>query len=355
MDRTLTKVHVTSSHDSTSFQLLIKIVNALRAAHEQDRLTPTGHSYDGVKNELLVELDRLEGVLCIVVDEADDIRDPDKLFKDLSRLTERNELSGLDIAIIALVNDGSFLEELEPATQSALQPKQISFPPYKQSEIQAILEKRSEAAFQEGAMPQELIPLCTSHCLRMGGDIRDGIELLKQAGETARVRIRNDSADSEPEQITEDDVEQAATEITPVWFEQAVQKLSTTGLQALFAVATKTALGKAPARTAELYDTNAGTFEPLVEKRQFREHLRSLSERGLLCKINNNNGRKDSNAGQYYEYELGIDLADTIEVLSTVKFANESTTELLTEICDEAVANNVLTSSRKDRILSTEL
>lgn len=354
-DRTLSTVSVTASQGSTSYQMLIKVVNELRAKYgdeDEELLSQTGSSYDRVKSKLYDQLARLTGVLYVVVDEADDICEPDKFFNDLSRIHERAGLSNLDIGIIGIANDGHVLEELDPATRSTLQFKELVFGSLVASELRDILRGHGEIGFRDGVLSEEIIELSAAKCSQMGGDVRDGLELLSHAGEIARMRIEaEEQPDSEPREITVEDVHKAEKEMTPAWVSTAIQSLADNHCRILFVVGNAAAKGNTPIRTSEVQDSLSSAFGQDHSMRHIQEHLRSLTERGLLTRSYTNNGRQELDGGSYNQYSLGVELPKLIEGLSNVELPAGSY-EWIEDLCESALVNGSLSQSEMDRILN---
>lgn len=354
-DRTLSTVSVAASQGSTSNQMLIKVVNELIAKYgdeDTDQLSQTGHSYDRVISELHDQLARLTGVLYVVVDEADDICEPDKLFNDLSRVHERAGLSDIDVGIIGIANDGHLLEELEPATRSTLQFKELVFGSFTAGELREILSRHGEIGFRDEVLSEEIIHLSAARCRQIGGDVRDGLELLSDAGDIARMRIEaEEQPDSEPREIIQEDVDKAEKEIVPAWVSTAIQSLADNHCRILFVIGSAAAQGETPVRTSEVQDSLSSVFGHDYSMRQIQEHLRSLTERGLLSRSYSNNGRQKVDGGSYNQYGLGVELPSLIEGLSTVELPGGSY-ELIENLCEAALVNGSLSQSEMDRILN---
>ena len=346
--KTLSTAHISVSQDSTAYQTLINITNSLRELRGKDCIPKTGHPYEQVKDKLVTELNNLHGVLYIVIDEADSIRNPDKLFEDLSRLTERNNLSELKIGIIGIANNMSFLENFSSATYSTLQPRQLTFEGYNSQEIKEILRKRADEAFLEGVLQPDVVPLCASLCAGMGGDVRDGLELLNLAGEMVRVRVRN--SDSAPRTITTDDLYKAEEEIVPTWLEQTVQSLSESKQEVLYSVLKLEVSNNTSVKTVDIHRHYSAQFgNGGKSERQVRSYLRSFRNRGLLNKGHTNNGRDSRDPGSFDTFSLAPELSNIVIALGTGDFPY---IDLLTKLCEDAVRANRLSKPERDSVIS---
>lgn len=352
-DLTFTSTHVTASQDSTSFQLLIKVTNEFRERHGQEPLSMTGYSYDQVSSKLRTELGKLSGAVYVVIDEIDEITNPDQVLTDLSRLSERDTLSNLRLGLIVIGNDGNVVQHLDQSTVSSLQPSRVSFPPFKTSEIESVLRKRAEVALVDGVLDDKILKLCSAAAADAGGDIRDAIELLNQAGEMARVRIRNaEDSEHQPERILEGDVRDARDEMTPTWVQDTIQNLSNTKNQIVFSIIRLAVKRETPSRTSEIHHYHSTQFpDSSISERRCREFLQRLHERGLLHRSPTNNGQDDTDPGQYDEYGLRINLVEVLDALKTTSFDWYSE-ELVENLTEEALDNGVVSESEKERIVT---
>ncbi|MBI2652985.1 cell division control protein Cdc6, partial [Candidatus Woesearchaeota archaeon] len=89
------------------------------------------------------------------------------------------------ISIIGISNDIMFVDNLDPRVRSSLSEEEIVFPPYNALQIQAILRKRAELAFNKDVLEQGVIEKCAAYAARDHGDARRALELLRVAGEVA--------------------------------------------------------------------------------------------------------------------------------------------------------------------------
>lgn len=121
-------------------------------------------------------------VLLIALDDTHLLAEPNELFNDLSRARQRSGVS-VEVGLILIANDASFLDELSSDTASTLKPKSIPFPSYKADELYEIIQQRSQKAFHEDTIPENVLQLCAARCAGKGGHARYAIDLLKEAGE----------------------------------------------------------------------------------------------------------------------------------------------------------------------------
>lgn len=343
-------VFVTARDGSSSQQTLTQIVNSLREARDDDQIARTGYPYEGVVEKLLEELERYDGVLYVVIDEADDIANPDAILQELSRIDERGQVSGLRVGTIAILNDPTMTERLRSTTQSSFQAQRITFPPYSAEELNTILQQRSEAGFVDGVTTLNITGYCAGKCRQFGGGVRDAIKLLQDSGEVARCRQR-ETMNQESRSLTRADVDEAARSLTPNRVAQTVQSLSEKGQRALFTVACATAYGDTPVRTralTRLHHSVHASHNP--SERTMRTYLNTLCDRGLVSRGDMNNTSKSPESGQYYEHELSIELQTVLELLHESEL-HTTTQVTIPNVCKQAIHNGKLTTTGKKNVL----
>jgi len=111
-----------------------------------------------------------------VLDEADKLTEFSFLYSILEDIYRKT--------IILVTNNKEFLHKLEPRLKSRLIPELLEFRPYSLSEIQDILKQRIDYAFHPTVLQQEAFQKILEKTYELK-DIRIGLFLLKQAGNTA--------------------------------------------------------------------------------------------------------------------------------------------------------------------------
>jgi len=140
----------------------------------------------------------LEGILIIVLDEIDKIKDLDfvnKLIRTKSTKTSQPP------CLIMITNDVTFKDYLTGHTKSVLAENEIQFNPYNAIELSDILKARITQAFYPNVIGEMVVPLCSALAAQEHGDARKAINLLCKAGEVAEDKGR--------EIIEEEDVREA--------------------------------------------------------------------------------------------------------------------------------------------------
>ena len=89
----------------------------------------------------------------------------------------------IQICIVGISNNLTFLDELDPRVRSSLSEEEIVFPPYDALQLQGILKKRAKKAFKENVIEGGVIAKCAAFAAREHGDARRALDLLRVAGE----------------------------------------------------------------------------------------------------------------------------------------------------------------------------
>jgi len=145
----------------------------------------TGLPTEAVYSKFIELVDSEKQLVVLILDEID--QTVKKISSDfLYNLTRLNtELSKSQITLVGISNDLTFLEGLDPRVRSSLSEEEIVFPPYNALQLQDILYKRSEKAFNDNAVNEGVIAKCAAYAAREHGDARRALDLLRVAGELA--------------------------------------------------------------------------------------------------------------------------------------------------------------------------
>ncbi|ADL57613.1 orc1/cdc6 family replication initiation protein [Methanothermobacter marburgensis] len=121
-------------------------------------------------------------ILLVVLDEIDILlrNDGDGLLYTLTRTD--------NVSILSISNYVEFKKFIKPRVRSSLRDREIIFPPYGAQQLVDILEERSRLSFKEGALDDDVIPLCAALAAKEEGDARYALDLLRTAGEIADER-----------------------------------------------------------------------------------------------------------------------------------------------------------------------
>jgi cell division control protein 6 len=300
-DVNITVVKITCSNQTTSYQVAIRLLNELYLQRGKATIAETGYAQQDVFNKLWDELDDVGGTILLVMDEIDNVEDPDDILYQIPRARKNGNIENARLGIIAIANDYSFTENLSPKAKSTLRETELHFSAYDSSELQDILEHRAAKAFHEGAIEGDVIPLCAALAANQAGDARMAMDLLLEAGEAAV----SDGADA----VTAEYIRDAQERMESDWILEALKGVSTQEHLALASVISKACEGDSPVRTSELYKRYESLCEgmgrdPLSQKAT-RDNLNELAFQNVLNKYEQNKGQE---GGRYFEFELDTDL-----------------------------------------------
>jgi len=165
----------------------------------------TGLATNEVFKRITDELRHSEMSSLIILDEIDVLVKSygDDLLYELTRMNET--LPKSRVAIVAISNDLSFKEYLDPRVLSSLSEEEVIFKPYTADELRDILQARVSLAFNDGAVSDEVVNLVAALSASEHGDARRALNLLRVAGEIAERRASL--------KVTTDDVREALVKI----------------------------------------------------------------------------------------------------------------------------------------------
>lgn len=145
----------------------------------------TGLSTSEVLTRFVNGLESKKKLMVVVLDEIDWLvkNSGDTVLYHLTRLN--SELSRSKLSLIGITNDLKFMEYLDPRIKSGLGEEELLFPPYTNRELEDILRKRAEMAFNDGVLEEGVIPLCAAIAARQNGDCRLALDLLLKAADIA--------------------------------------------------------------------------------------------------------------------------------------------------------------------------
>ncbi len=130
-------------------------------------------------------LDDQQKTFIFILDEIDQLvkKIGDEVFYSLVRMN--TQLKKSQVSFVGISNDIMFVETLDPRIKSSLSEEEILFPPYNAVQLQDILSKRAEQAFNSGVLKEGVIQKCAAFAARDHGDARRALDLLRIAGELA--------------------------------------------------------------------------------------------------------------------------------------------------------------------------
>lgn len=322
-DVNITVVKITCSNQTTSYQVAIRLLNELYLQRGRSTIAETGYAQQDIFNKLWGVLDDIGGTILLVLDEIDNVEDPDDILYQIPRARKNGNIDNSRLGIIAIANDYSFTEDLSPKAKSTLRETELHFSAYDSNELEDILDHRAKKAFHDGAIEDDVIPLCAALAANQAGDARMAMDLLLEAGEDAV----GDGTDA----VTAEYIYDAQERMESNWILEALNGISTQEHLALGSVVSKACEGESPVRTSELYHRYELLCEDMgrnvLSQKATRGHLNELAFQNVLNKYEQNKGQE---GGRYFEFELDTDLEAMLmaayEVDSLVfddKFLNE--------------------------------
>ncbi len=274
---------------------------------EMEPVPMTGWPTDRVYSTFFDAVDHDERVVVIMLDEIDKLveKSGDDTLYNLSRMN--SELERSRVSIIGISNDLKFTDFLDPRVKSSLGEEEIVFPPYDANQLRDILEHRSEVAFADGSLTEEVIPLCAAFAAQEHGDARRALDLLRTAGELAE---RDDT-----EQIEEEHVRQAQDKIEIDRVVEVVRTLPQQSKLVLFAIILLEKEGAHNINTGEVYNVYkqlCGKLDAdVLTQRRVTDLISELDMLGIVNAVVVSKGRY----GRTKEISLSVPLAETEGVL----------------------------------------
>ena len=185
-----------------------------------------------------------------------------------------------------------------------------------------ILERRAERAFVEGALDDDVIPLCSAFAAQDEGSARQAIRLLYKAGELALNR--------DEETIFEQHVREARDILERKRIEEGMRSLTTQDQFALLSIVALEIDEETPARTRQVFQKYKSIVDRLngnqLVERRVRDHLQSLGMQGFLLVETRNKGIQ---GGSHYRFELKTDLEATLDILGEDSRINDIVDDLI--------------------------
>jgi cell division control protein 6 len=137
-------------------------------------------------------LSRILGVLksegkaaVLFVDEVDQLGATAEEARLLYDLTRAMENTGVPLALVGITNDETFYASLDSRVRSSWSPTVLTFTPYSESQLKAILLSRASLAFAKGACSPKAIDAAAKAGATANGDCRVSIDALLKAARSA--------------------------------------------------------------------------------------------------------------------------------------------------------------------------
>ncbi len=219
----------------------------------------------------------LDGFLCLLIDEADNIRpNPDDFLTFLGKTLPRK--AGCRLILIMLTNRLDWERTLDPRILSFLKKVDIIFEPYNARDLLEILKLRVKKALDKTKVERGAIRKVAAYASRETGDARKAVELLSKA-----VRVAEESSG----RLTEREVDIAEERLEVDKTEELIRSLATHQRMALTACYTVLRNQSAKkATTGQVYITyhsvcDQEIIRPLTQRR-FSDMVSFLDLYGLV-------------------------------------------------------------------------
>jgi cell division control protein 6 len=131
-----------------------------------------------------VEQQMPEKYIIFILDEINEVKEPDVLLHSLLRYNEVYGEINKQIVYIFITNDSTFPYNLSPGTKSSFAAvTQRIFAPYNADQLKDILLERMQKGLKPAACSDEIIGLCAAYSAQELGDAREAIFMLEKAAE----------------------------------------------------------------------------------------------------------------------------------------------------------------------------
>ncbi len=276
-------------------------------AEEMETVPMTGWPTDRVYNTFFEAVDYEERVVVIMLDEIDKLveKSGDDTLYNLSRMN--SELENSRVSIMGISNDLKFTDFLDPRVKSSLGEEEIVFPPYDANQLRDILQHRSDVAFKDNALSEDVIPLCAAFAAQEHGDARRALDLLRTAGELAE----RDQA----ELVAEAHVRKAQDKIELDRVVEVVRTLPTQSKLVLFSTIMLEKNGVHNINTGEVYNVYKHLCEEIdadiLTQRRVTDLISELDMLGIVNAVVVSKGRY----GRTKEISISVPIEETEAVL----------------------------------------
>jgi cell division control protein 6 len=261
-------------YNCINFRSKSKIVRELLAKHTHG--SGRGFSDDEALKLILKQLIREKSYMLLVIDEVHLLR-PDEILALLD-IAETYGHQNAKLSIILISRNKDWMRIETERILSRLNEK-IQIKPYNYEEAKQILEYRSELAFKEYVVDDDILNM-VSQIVADHQDMRHGIEILRKSGLYA---------DKEGlERINADIIREASNDVYPTFRAEIVDQLNDQELLALFGIA-RSLINKDEPFTLvdeafEEYQIISETYS--IEshvKMSFRKYIRTLNQLKIIA------------------------------------------------------------------------
>ncbi len=307
-DRARTDASVLAETAYDSVAAVEDRVDELEADRDSFEAVPmTGWPTDRVYSSFFDAVDYRERVVVIMLDEIDKLveKSGDDTLYNLSRMN--SELERSRVSIMGISNDLKFTDFLDPRVKSSLGEEEIVFPPYDANQLRDILDYRADVAFKDGALSEDVIPLCAAFAAQEHGDARRALDLLRTAGELAE----RDQTDH----VEEEHVRQAQEKIELDRVVEVVRTLPQQSKLVLFAIILLEKEGVHSINTGEVFNIYKRLCDEIdadvLTQRRVTDLISELDMLGIVNAVVVSKGRY----GRTKEISLSVPVDETEAVL----------------------------------------
>ena len=261
-------------YNCINFRSKSKIIRELLAKHTQG--SGRGLSDQEALLVILKQLIREKSYIVLLIDEVHLLRSEEILaFLDIS------ETFGYQNAKLSLILISRNMDWIRVETERILSRlnEKIRCRPYEFGDVKRILEYRSELAFKENVLTEEILDM-TSQIVVDNQNMRHGVEILRKSGMFADKKGKT--------KITADMVRQASNDVYPTFRGDIVDQLKDQELLSLYGVTLSLMENNQPFTLVDSafkqYQTICGRYsiEPQV-KMSFRKYIRTLSQLKIIA------------------------------------------------------------------------
>jgi len=305
-------IHELNCNGKTTFAAVRRLVNELLPS-EASEFPKRGLGINDAFEELYEQLDRIGGTHLLVFDEIDHLDDANMLLYEIPRARSIGHITQARVGIIGISNSYTFRKSLTPKVKDTLMETEISFSAYDADELAAILRERAEKAFIDGAYDGSAIAWASAVSARDMGNARQAIDLLRVGAEVAEK--------AGEEQVAERHLKEARELVQRGRLSNRIRDQTRHTQYILETIARLQKRDETPARSKAIqahYEQVAASHgsDPLTTLKSVQDHLSDLHMLGFLTREDRNFGMS---GGQYYEYELDMDVELVIETREQIE------------------------------------
>ncbi len=173
-------ISINCREEKTSYKAMRSIMAKLNQP-----VTERGLSPEELFGRFKEHLKSTETYVLLIMDELDHlIQQNFELIYSLTRFNDSDFSEKQYISLIGIVRDVALLKNLDNSTLSSLQGNIISLKKYTENQIREILNDRIAMGFKLGVISEELVESVIEN-IKGSGDIRTGLNILKNAGKIA--------------------------------------------------------------------------------------------------------------------------------------------------------------------------